>query len=106
MAQGTVQREQIYVYDTCQSCGEQNSLVYAAGEQLLCADDYRKYAAANPLKPQCDRCGSESNVLRDPSHRRNEYFCMQCHAETGFAPSNSVVYRTLMELLKKDQKLE
>ncbi len=106
MTRGTVQRENIYVYDTCQLCNEQNALVYEAGEQLLCANCSRKYAAANPRKQLCDRCGKEANVLRDPSHRRNEYFCMQCHAETGFAPSNSVVYRTLMEVLKKDYKLE
>lgn len=103
MTRGTIQREKIYVYDTCQECGEENALVYEAGDKLMCANDYRKYAVANPPKPICDRCGKEGNVLRDPSHRRDEYFCMPCHMETGFAPSNSVVYRTLMEMLKGEQ---
>lgn len=103
MTHGTIQREKIYVYDTCQTCGENNTLVYEAGDKLLCAEDYRKYVIANPRKTTCDRCGVEGNVMRDPSHRRNEYFCMRCHMETGFTPSNSVVHRTLIEMLKEEQ---
>lgn len=103
MTRGTIQREQIYVYDTCQACGEKDALVYEAGDQLVCANDYRKYAAQNPRKQACDKCGEDANVLRDPSHRRNEYLCMGCHIENGFAPSNTVVYRAIVDMMKGDK---
>ena len=99
MTRGTVQREQIYIYDTCQQCGEQNALVYERGELLLCAEDSRAYAKTHPLKPYCDRCGKQENVVRDPSHRRNEYLCMSCHADDGFLIQDSVTGRAVKKAL-------
>lgn len=97
---GTIQREQIYVYDTCQQCGEQNVLVYACGDQLLCAEHTRRWIHANPTKQGCDKCGADANVFRDPSHRRNEYLCLDCHNENGFRPNNTVANRAFRELME------
>lgn len=100
MTRGTIQREQVYVYDTCQQCQETNVLVYECGEQLLCAEHSRAYARSHPLKPYCDRCGKQEKVFRDPSHRRNEYLCMSCHADDGFLIRDSVTGRAVLEVLQ------
>lgn len=97
---GTIQREQIYVYDTCQSCGAQNVLVYEHGDQLLCAEHARIYIRNNPTKQTCDKCGTEANIFRDPSHRRNEYLCIDCHDANGFRPNNTVANRAFRELME------
>ena len=104
MPQGTIQREKIYVYDTCQQCGEQNALVYECGDQLLCAEHSRQYARNNPLLPYCDRCGKQDKVVRDPSHRRNEYLCMSCHTDDGFFIRDSVTGRAVLDALKLEDK--
>ena len=92
MTQGTVQREQIYVYDTCSLCGDANVLVYLLDEQLICASDYRKIVSTRRQIQHCDKCGAEGAV-RDPAHRRNEYLCWTCH--DGFQVRTSVVKRAL-----------
>lgn len=92
MAQGTVQREQIYVYDNCSLCSDTNVLVYQIDEQLVCASDYRKIASTRKKIQYCDKCGAEGAV-RDPAHRRNEYLCWTCH--NGFEIRTSVVKRAL-----------
>jgi hypothetical protein len=92
MTQGTVQREQIYVYDTCSLCGDANVLVYLLDEQLICASDYRKIVSTRRQIQHCDNCGAEGAV-RDPAHRRNEYLCWTCH--DGFQVRTSVVKRAL-----------
>jgi ribosomal protein S14 len=97
---GTSQREQIYVYDTCQVCGEENALVYLHGDKLMCASDARAWIRQNPTKQTCDKCGTEANVFRDPSHRRNEYLCLDCHNENGFRPNNTVANRAFRELME------
>ena len=105
MTRGTIQRDQVYVYGTCEQCQEANALVYECGEQLLCAEHSRQYARSHPLKPYCDRCGKQEKVFRDPSHRRNEYLCMSCHANDGFLVRDSVTGRAVLETLKlKDDK--
>jgi hypothetical protein len=104
MTRGTIQREQVYVYDTCQQCNEQNVLVYECGEQLLCAEHSRQYARSHPLPQYCDRCGKEDKVVRDPGHRRNEYLCMSCHADDGFLIHDSVTGRAVKEALKLPEK--
>lgn len=100
MTRGTIQRDQVYVYGTCEQCQEANALVYECGEQLLCAEHSRQYARLHPLKPYCDRCGKQEKVFRDPSHRRNEYLCMGCHADDGFLIRDSVTGRAVLETLK------
>jgi hypothetical protein len=100
MTRGTIQRDQVYVYGTCEQCQEANALVYECGEQLLCAEHSRQYTRLHPLKPYCDRCGKQEKVFRDPSHRRNEYLCMGCHADDGFLIRDSVTGRAVLETLK------
>jgi len=100
MTRGTIQRDQVYVYGTCEQCQEANALVYECGEQLLCAEHSRQYARSHPLKPYCDRCGKQEKVFRDPSHRRNEYLCMGCHADDGFLVRDSVTGRAVLEVLQ------
>ena len=100
MMQGTVQRDKIYIYDTCNLCKQQDVLVYACGDQLLCAEHTRVWVRENPSKQLCDKCGAEGNVFRDPSHRRNEYLCMNCHNENGFRPNNTVANRAFRELME------
>lgn len=95
MQQGTIQRDQIYVYGNCQKCQEQNVLVYAVGELLLCAEDTRQHAFRSVHVPHCDKCGVQDKVVRDPSHRRNEYLCMSCHVENGFMIVDTVTNRVV-----------
>lgn len=104
MTRGTIQRDQVYVYGTCERCQEANALVYECGEQLLCAEHSRQYARSHPLKPYCDRCMKQDKVFRDPSHRRNEYLCMSCHANDGFLIRDSVTGRAVIETLKLEEK--
>lgn len=104
MTRGTIQKDQVYVYGTCERCQEANALVYECGEQLLCAEHSRQYARSHPLKPYCDRCMKQDKVFRDPSHRRNEYLCMSCHADDGFLIRDSVTGRAVIETLKLEEK--
>ena len=104
MTRGTIQRDKVYVYGTCERCQEANALVYECGEQLLCAEHSRQYARSHPLKPYCDRCMKQDKVFRDPSHRRNEYLCMSCHADDGFLIRDSVTGRAVIETLKLEEK--
>lgn len=111
MTRGTIQRDKVYVYGTCEKCSADNVLVYECGEQLLCAEHARQYAFANPPLPYCDKCGEQKKVTRDPSHRRNEYLCMQCHdANGGIGAKDSVVDRMLRAVfsgqLKKPEKIK
>jgi hypothetical protein len=94
MTRGTIQREQVYVYDTCSSCGDTNVLVYEIDDKLVCASDYREITFTRKKIQHCDRCGAE-NAVRDPAHRRNEYLCWTCHQTDGFAINNSVVKRAI-----------
>ena len=98
MTQGTNQREQMYVYDTCQKCQEPNVLVYEYDGKLLCAEDSRQYIRRQPHVPFCDMCGKQDRVVRDPSHRRNEYLCWTCHEETGFTVNNTVIKRAIVSM--------
>lgn len=95
MVTGTIQREKIYVYDTCSLCGDANVLVYLLNENLLCAECIRKERAKLPkfIQP-CDRCGQD-NAFRDPTHRRNEYLCSDCHEKDGFTVTTSIVKRAI-----------
>jgi hypothetical protein len=68
-----------WVRGTCATCGDEDVLLYEAGEDLICAADYRTYAVTHPISQTCDRCGATGNVWRDPLHRRNEYLCIKCH---------------------------
>jgi hypothetical protein len=98
MTRGTDQREKIYVRQACEICKGDEVLVYEAGDQLLCAEHTRKHLRANPTKQTCDTCGSDQNVFRDPSHRRNEYLCMSCHNVNGFKVQDSVTMRALRNI--------
>jgi hypothetical protein len=93
MTQGTIQRDKLYVYGTCVTCNEENVLVYNAADNLICAYCYREWARVQPKDPVCDRCGKHDKVVRDPSHRRNEYLCFSCHADDGFLPADTATYR-------------
>ena len=98
MTKGTVQREQIYVYGTCPLCNETDVLVYEHEEQLVCAYDYRNLVRNVRHVTACDTCGSP-NAVRDPSHRRNEYLCWQCHMQNGFVVNNTVIKRALVSMI-------
>jgi hypothetical protein len=97
MTRGTVQREQIYIYDTCSLCGDANVLVYELDDKLICANDYRNAVATLRQSQLCDKCGSP-NAVRDPAHRRNEYLCWSCHGKNGFVINNSVVKRAIASI--------
>ena len=76
---GTVSRIGQYVRGTCDECGDENVLVYARGDQMLCATHSREWAKANPTPQACDECGATGNVWRDPLHRKNIYLCIKHH---------------------------
>lgn len=95
MTRGTVQRDNVYVYDVCEKCQEPNVLVYEYEGKLLCAEDSRQHIRRQPHVPFCDMCGKQDRVVRDPSHRRNEYLCMDCHVATGFMIVDSVTNRVV-----------
>lgn len=96
MTRGTVQREQIYVYGTCDLCGDTNVLVYERDEKLVCAEDSRKIAQTKKFIQPCDNCG-QPNAIRDPSHRRNEYLCWSCHeGNGGYNVKDSVIKRAFV----------
>jgi hypothetical protein len=69
----------VWVRGTCTACGEDDALLYEAGEDLVCAADYRVYAPTHPVPQACDTCGATGNVWRDPLTRKNEYLCIKCH---------------------------
>jgi hypothetical protein len=97
MSKGTVQREQIYVYGTCERCHAENVLVYELNDLLVCAHDYKKIVRNVDYKQPCDECGKEG-AIRDPAHRRNEYLCISCHNKNGFTITNSIVKRAVSML--------
>lgn len=81
---GTSFRENRIVRGTCARCGEEDALLYdhETDPTLMCADCSRRRAKANPRKETCDECGREG-AYRDPITRRNEFFCIECHAKHG-----------------------
>ena len=81
MTRGTIQRDKVYVYGTCERCQEANALVYECGEQLLCAEHSRQYARSHPLKPYCDRCMKQDKVFRDPSWHQMAVFSQKIGGE-------------------------
>lgn len=97
---GTVQRDKIYVYSSCELCssGEQ-VLVYECNDQLVCASHVREYIKANPAVQSCDRCHKPGALVRDPTHRRNEYLCLACHREDGFIINTSITAKAVREVL-------
>lgn len=95
MSRGTIQADKIYVRGTCEICNEADVLIYDEGGKLRCAEDTRKWIRANPRKQTCDKCGSDFGVVRDPSHRRNEYLCLVCHLENGLQIKDSVTMRAM-----------
>lgn len=95
MTDGTVQREQVYIYGTCSLCGDMNVLVYELKDQLICAHDYRKSVRNEKHLQPCDKCGAE-NAVRNPGHRRNEYLCWKCHeGNGGFEIRDSIVKKVI-----------
>lgn len=97
---GTIQRDKVYVYAACELCSVGTEvLVYDRGGQLLCAEHTRAYAVANPPAPICDRCQREAAIVRDPTHRRNEYLCLQCHKSDGFTINSSVTGKAVRTML-------
>lgn len=66
-------------------CGAADVLVYETfwHPELVCAECARAGSVlgsgAYGAQP-CDACGAAGAVWRDPSHRRNEYFCVSHHA--------------------------
>ena len=94
MTQGTIQREGKYVYGTCSSCSDANVLVYQIDDRLVCAEDYRQIVRTYNYVQPCDRCEA-TPAMRDPSHRRNEYLCWDCHTGDGFVVGTSVVKRAI-----------
>ena len=100
MTRGTFQRDGIYVYAPCDKCQGDDVLVYERGDELLCAEHTRRFIAANPAPSICDRCGNQSSVVRDPSHRRNEYLCLRCHSDDGFLIEDTVTGRAIKSLFQ------
>lgn len=70
----------------CEECGSSNlQRIYTSPITglRLCASCYRLAAKAAPsIQTLCDKCG-KGPAFRNPGHRRNEYLCRECHAETG-----------------------
>ena len=99
MTRGTVQRDKVYVYGACGKCSAQDVLVYECGEQLLCAEHTRDYVRANPKPQECDACGKQRNVFRDPSHRKNIYLCMSCHLEGGGIGAKDSVMSRMLDMM-------
>lgn len=79
MTAGTDSRVGRWVRGRCQACGEEDALLYEAAGSLVCAADYRTWAAAHPTSQACDVCGDTGNVWRDPLTRKNEYLCIKHH---------------------------
>lgn len=104
MTQGTNQRLDIYVRDTCAKCGDADVLVYEFDEQLVCAEDYRRMTRQIKWVQACDNCGA-TPAVRDPNHRRNEYLCGSCHRESGFVVNNTVIKRALVSLVAQAKKI-
>jgi hypothetical protein len=85
MTRGTDQREKIYVRDTCETCKEDDVLIYENREgSILCAQCYRDYARRNPTPQHCDSCGTRTSVFRNGTNRDNVYMCLTCHQATGY----------------------
>lgn len=99
---GTIQRDKIYVYDTCAECSEKEVLVYDADSKLLCAYCYRTWTRKQTRTTTCDRCGNTAKVFRNPKHRRNEYMCLACHIDDGFYPEDSATYRAFKQTATKE----
>lgn len=69
----------------CPACAAKDALLFAeAGteDELVCAHCYRKRARRITRSTPCDNCGADY-AWRNPKHRRNEYLCGRCHAESG-----------------------
>lgn len=97
MTKGTNQREQHYVYGTCQQCQENEVLVYEIDDKLVCAEHYRNLTRNYKYVQTCDKCDG-TPAVRDPNHRRNEYLCWSCHEEHGFVINNTVIKRAIISL--------
>lgn len=95
MSRGTIQADKVYVRGTCEVCNADDVLVYDEGDKLRCAEHARQWIRSNPRKQTCDKCGSDFGVVRDPSHRRNEYLCLPCHQENGLLVKDSVTMRAI-----------
>jgi hypothetical protein len=104
MTRGTVQRDKVYVYGSCEVCAdESNVLVYERDEKLLCAEHTTIWSRKNPIKQLCDICDSDAGVFRDPSHRRNEYLCFSCHVKNGFVPRDTVTLNAIKNVLSQEK---
>lgn len=71
----------------CPRCDEDDALLYRAeptedNSDLVCANCVRELARTIKRFTVCDKCGAD-HAWRNPKHRRNEYLCGKCHAESG-----------------------
>ena len=77
--EGTDSRVMRWVRGSCGHCGDEDVLLYVAGDRLVCAEARRVWGVNHPHQQACDECGATGNVWRDPLTRRNEYFCASHH---------------------------
>lgn len=63
----------------CAECGTVVNRVFDG----LCASCSRDLASRTPFRgTPCDGCG-RPGAVRNPSSKKNEYFCVSCHGERG-----------------------
>ena len=80
----------------CPHCDEKDALLYEDEDFVGCAQCYRVRARRFDRVQSCDDCG-EPGAFRDPSHRRDEYFCSRCHAKRGYIPTErSMISRVMV----------
>lgn len=79
---------------TC-ACGEENAILHEREEgPPCCAECYRR-GAVRDREQACDSCGL-GPAFRDPSHRRDEFKCLECHAKDGYTLDDAGMLRKLM----------
>jgi hypothetical protein len=75
--------------------GEEHQLYrFSEDEPWLCPDHYRREAVDTKWVQACDTCGA-TPAFRVPGHRRNEYLCLEHHAEQGYTLDDMHMLRKL-----------
>lgn len=82
----------------CPGCGEKDVILHEPedGPPSVCSDCYRLTAVRDRMQA-CDVCG-QGPAFRDPSHRRDEFKCLTCHAKDGYTLDDAGMLRKLVGL--------
>jgi hypothetical protein len=81
-------------------CSEKDAILHEKDSVQYCAHHYRVHSNRDEAYP-CDHCGHRP-AFRDPLARKNEMFCMDCHARQGYIPGE----RAMISKLVKRQGVE